>query len=700
MTTIFFQKKTLTTDLYSVVNSYMSEKDVQIIKKAYKLSENAHRGQYRKSGEKYINHPLAVSIILADLRLDYCCIVAAILHDCIEDTYITKDDISKEFGAQIAHIVEGVTNLTNLKFNSKHHKQSKNLQKLFFAMSKDMRVIIIKLADRLHNMRTISSMNKEKQMEKAVETEEIYAPIADRLGLNSIKTELEDICFQILHPRKYTVLKNKIKKQYGNQNKTISLIQTQIKEILTAYNIKADIKGRQKSLYSIYNKMKSKSLKFSEIIDLHAFRVIVKDDKECYQSLGALHSLYKPLPAKFKDYIAIPKTNGYQSIHTVLIGPRKIFIEVQIKSKAMHFASEYGIAAHWHYKSKEKDFEKLAQNWLGPLLDLQKNTDSSIDFLARAKENLFSNEVLVFTPSGEIIQLPAKSTVLDFAYAVHTNVGKKTKKANINGNEVSLSTKLKTGQTIEIITNRFVKPNNSWLNMVVTSKAQVAIKAQLKEKSKTELMKMGKNLILDALKLQKIDIDTISKKKWQNCLDSLSCADIKELYIKVGLYEILASVVVNILFNRNEDKTNNIVKIRKTKGMPINFAHCCYPIPGDKVIGITTNKGIVMHRKKCSNLIALKNKRTQWLDILLNPEESEFFQVPIKIVAKNQSGVLANVANVLAKMEINIEYINQKNTNSVNKLIDLIADVSNVSQLNKIIQNISELKNVISVNRD
>ena len=696
----FFTNKISITDLYSVLDVYMPKENIKIIEKAYKLSVKAHTGQYRKSGEPYINHPLSVALILADLHLDYYCIVAAILHDCIEDTYMTKNDIAKEFGEQIAHIVEGVTNLTNLKFNSQYQKQSQNLQKLFFAMSKDMRVIIIKLADRLHNMHTISSMSKQKQIEKAKETEEIYAPIADRLGLNNIKVELENISFQVLHPRKNLIIKNKIKKQYGGYKKNITFIKSEIKNILETYNIKADIDGRQKSIYSIYNKMKNKSLKFSEILDLHAFRIVVESDKDCYQALGAVHSLYKPLLHKFKDYIAIPKINGYQAIHTVLIGPRKIFIEVQMQSKAMNFASKYGIAAHWHYKQIKEDSEKLAQNWLGSLLELQKNNDSSIDFLIKAKEDLFPNEVLVFTPSGEIIQLPAKSTVLDFAYVVHTNVGNKTQKAKINGNLVLLSTKLKTGQTVEIITNRFVSPKHFWLNIAITPKAQMAIKAQLKENSKIALVKMGKSLILDALKLQKIDIKSISKEKWQTILKSLSCSSVRELYMKVGLYEIFVSVVVSMLANTGEDKKNNLIKIEKTKGMPINFAHCCYPVPGDNVVGITTGKGIVMHRKKCLNLAAIKNKRSQWLDILWNPQENEFFQVPIKITAKNQSGVLATAVNILAKMQINIESINQTNKDNAHKYIDLIADVANKEQLNQMIVNISELDNIISVVRN
>jgi len=367
----FFNKKSQITDLWVVLEAYLSNEEVSLIKKAYKLAEKAHSGQLRHSGESYIYHPLAVALILAELKLDYYCIVAAILHDCIEDTSITKDDVEKEFGSQVAHIVEGVSKLTHLEFNSSSQKQAKNFQKLVFAMSKDMRVMVIKLADRLHNMRTIDSMSDEKQIQKAKETSEIHAPIARRLGLHSIRVELDDLCFKTLHPRKHLILKRKIRKQYGNQKKAISRIQTEIEKRLKFEGINASIEGRQKQPSSVYNKMKLKSRKFTEILDMHAFRIIVDNTNACYQAMGHIHSLYKPLPLKFKDYIAAPKSNGYQSIHTVLIGPRKMFMEIQIRSQEMHFISEYGIAAHWHYKNTDKPTEKLAQSWLGSLLDIQ-----------------------------------------------------------------------------------------------------------------------------------------------------------------------------------------------------------------------------------------------------------------------------------------------------------------------------------------
>ena len=700
MASSFFNKKSKITDLCVILETYLSNEEVSLIQKAYKLAEKAHSGQLRRSGESYIYHPLAVALILAELKLDYYCIVAAILHDCIEDTSITKDDVEKEFGSQVAHIVEGVSKLTHLEFNSSSQKQAKNFQKLVFAMSKDMRVMIIKLADRLHNMRTIDSMSDEKKIQKAKETSEIHAPIARRLGLHSIRVELDDLCFKTLHPRKHLILKRKISKQYGNQKKAISRIQTEIEKRLKFEGINASIEGRQKQPSSVYNKMKLKSRKFSEILDMHAFRIIVDNTNACYQAMGHIHSLYKPLPLKFKDYIAAPKSNGYQSIHTVLIGPRKMFMEVQIRSQEMDFISEYGIAAHWHYKNTDKPTEKLARNWLGSLLDIQQSSDSSIDFLESTKADLFSDEVFVFTPEGKIIPLPLRATVLDFSYAVHTSVGKRSQKATINGMEAELSTQLKSGQTVEIITSRLVKPKPSWLDIVVTSKAKSAIKAHLKENSKTELARLGKHLISDALNYQKIKINDVPKDKWEQCLIDLHCANYQELYIKVGLSEIFVAAVVNNLLKDINNETINTITINKTKGMAINFAHCCYPIPGDQVTGVlTTTKGLVMHRSNCLNLEHIKEKNAQWMEIDWKSDEKELFEVGISCLVENRSGRLAAIANTLANLGVNIENIEQQEKPDSTRLFHITVVITNIIQLNNVLDQLNKLPHLISAER-
>jgi len=700
MATTFFQKKTQINDLCKVLDSYLPKEEVEIARKAFIVAEKAHSGQFRKSGEEYINHPLSVALILAELKLDHLCIVAAILHDCIEDTSVTKDDVLNEFGDQVAHIVEGVSKLTNLEFTSSSQKQAENFQKLILAMSKDMRVMIIKLADRLHNMRTLDSMSDEKQIQKAKETSELHAPIARRLGLHSIGVELDDLCFRTLHPRKHLIIERKINKQYGNQRKTISLIKSEIETRLKFEGINATIEGRQKEPSSIYKKMKEKSRKFSEVLDMHAFRIVVENTNACYQALGHIHSLYKPIPLKFKDYISSPKPNGYQSLHTVLIGPRKMFIEVQIRSQEMDFISEYGIAAHWHYKNTDKPNDKLARNWMGSLLDIHQNTDTSIDFLESTKSDLFSDEVFVFTPAGKIIQLPLRATVLDFAYAVHTNIGKKSQKATINGNEAELSTELKSGQTIEIITGRFVKPQPSWLDFVITSKAKTAIKAHLKENSKTELAKLGKLLISDALKYQKIKINDVPEDKWTKCLKDLNCSDFKDLYIKVGLSEIFVSVVTNKLLQDINNKTINTISITKTKGMAISFAHCCYPIPGDGVIGVlTTQKGLVLHRSNCSNIEHIKEKNAQWMEVDWKSEENELFEVGISCLVENRSGRFAAIANTLANLGVNIENIETQQKPGSSRLFHIIIVISNIVELNNILDQLNKLPYLISAER-
>ena len=700
MATNFFQIQSQATILYSTLGDYLSQDEVELVKKAYKIADKAHSGQYRKSGEAYISHPMSVALILAELKLDYLCIVAAILHDCIEDTSVTNEDVKNEFGEQVAHIVEGVSKLTSLEFTSSSQKQARNFQKLILAMSKDMRVMIIKLADRLHNMRTIGSMSEEKRIQKAKETSELHAPIARRLGLHSIGVELDDLCFQTLHPRKHLIIKRKINKQYGNQKKTINLIKSEIENRLKFEQINATVEGRQKQPSSIYNKMKIKSRKFSEVLDMHAFRVVVENTNACYQALGHIHSLYKPIPLKFKDYISAPKPNGYQSLHTVLIGPRKMFIEVQIRSQEMDFISEYGIAAHWHYKNTDEPSKKLARNWMGSLLDIQQNTDTSVDFLENTKSDLFSDEVFVFTPGGKIIQLPLRATVLDFAYAVHTNIGKKAQKATVNGNEVELSTRLKSGQTVEIITGRFVKPKPSWLDIVVTSKAKTAIKAHLKDNSKVELARLGKLLIADALKFQNIKINDVPLDKWNKCFKELNCIDFEDLYIRVGLSEIFVAVVVNKLLQDINNETINTLSISQTKGMAINFAHCCYPIPGDSVTGVlTSQKGLVFHRSNCSNLEHIKEKNAQWMEVDWKSDGNEQFEVAISCLVENRSGRLAAIANTLANLSVNIENIEQQQRPGSDRLFYITLMVTNIIELNNVLDKLNKLPHLISAGR-
>lgn len=692
------EKRVLISDLCEVLNSYMSKPQIENVYHAYIVAATAHDGQYRYSGEAYVFHPVNVAMILAKLQLDYYCIAAALLHDCIEDTSLTQQDIVQDFGKEVAHIVQGVSKLTGLKFHSTTDKQAHNFRKLFLAMSTDMRVMMIKLADRLHNMRTLKSVKRKKQLRIAKETTEIHSPIARRLGLNSIRTELDDLCFEIIHPFIHKTLIHQIKKQCGNRKKTINHIQAEIENRLKQEGLaKAELSGRSKQAYSIYKKMKLKGLKFSEVLDMYAFRVIVQNVAQCYQALGIIHNLYKPLPGKFKDYIALPKSNGYQSLHTVLFGPNKIFIEVQIRSIDMNFIAEYGIAAHWHYKNTHTNDLELANNWLGSLLDIQKKSGTSIEFLEETKMDLFPSEIFVFTPKGEVIQLPYKSSVIDFAYEIHTNIGNSMIRAKIDKVYVALTTELVSGQTIEIITDKSAKPNPSWLQAATTVKAKSSIKTRLKEKSTLELIRLGKYLLNNALDYQ--SINAINKSSWKRCLDDFKCQSKNELYIKIGLSELLISVVLNKLQHKDQPLVQKII-IKETKGKSISFAHCCYPVPGDKVAGIlTASKGLVMHRFDCGNLIHAKQKKEQWLAIDWQVNKDQEFEALIKVKAENRRGILASIANEIAKIGVNIEHLEVEEKDYSMKALKLRISVSSLEQLDEVLYTIKSLKFVHSVNR-
>jgi len=698
-----FEKRTLISDLCEVLDTYMPKEQVEKVYQAYIMAATAHDGQYRHSGEAYVFHPISVAMILAELKLDYYCITAALLHDCIEDTLLTQEEIALDFGDEVAHIVEGVSKLTGLEFHSNVDKQAQNFRKLFLAMSTDMRVMVIKLADRLHNMRTLKSMRRDKQLRIAKETADIHAPIARRLGLNSIRVELDNLCFEVIHPYRYKVLTHQIKKQCGNRKKVINHIQDEIHNRLKQEGLtEVEISGRRKQPCSIYKKMKVKHLKFSQVLDMYAFRVVVNDASQCYQALGIVHNLYKPLPGKFKDYVALPKSNGYQSLHTVLFGPNKIFIEVQIRSEEMHFISEYGIAAHWHYKSDASKVSNLAgaNNWLGSLLDIQQNSGTSIEFLEETKTDLFPSEVFVFTPQGDIIQLPYKSTVLDFAYAVHTNIGNHMVRAKVDQIASSISNELKSGQTIEIITNKKAKPKPSWLQIGITAKAKSSIKLQLKSESTSELIQLGEYLLNNALDYQNIDTKNITEQTWEACLKDLKCDSTSDLYMKIGLSEVLISVVLNKLQGENKNSLVKNIIIKGTQGKSISFAHCCYPIPGDKVAGVlTSTKGLVMHRIECGNLIHAKQKNEQWLDIDWQADENEIFETLIKVQVENRRGMLASIANSIAKLGVNIEHLDIEEQDHSMKALNLVIGVQNFEKLDEILYEIKSLEFVRGVER-
>jgi len=694
------ENRILISDLCEVLKTYMPKAEIESVYKAYMVAATAHDGQYRRSGEAYVFHPINVAMILAELKLDCSCIVAALLHDCIEDTTLTQENIVTDFGVEVAHIVQGVSKLTDLEFHSNIDQQAQNFRKLFLAMSTDMRVMMIKLADRLHNMRTLQSMSREKQYRIAKETAEIHAPIARRLGLNNIRVELEDLCFRFMYPYRYQVMRHQFNKRHGNLKEIIGNIQEEIEHRLIQEGLtNFTTSGRKKTTYSIYKKMKIQGLKFSQILDIFAFRVVVDEVPKCYQALGIIHNLYKPLPGKFKDYIALPKVNGYQSLHTVLFGPSKVFIEVQIRTNEMDFVSKYGIAAHWHYKNKSSNSEGLANNWLGSLLDIQEKSGTSIEFLEETKNDLFPSEVFVFTPKGKIIQLPYKSTVLDFAYAIHTKVGSHTIRAKVDEINASISKQLKSGQTIEIITDKNAKPQPDWLKIVVTAKAKAAIKTNLKESSASELIQLGDYLLSNALEYQG-DGEPISEETWETCLADLKCDSKAELYIKIALSEILISFVINKLHAKECGITDNHISIKNIKGNPISFAHCCYPIPGDRVGGIlTSSKGLVLHQFDCGNFIHAKHKGEQWLEVDWQVDKDEEFEVAICVKIENRRGMLASIANAIAKVNVNIENIKVEERDNTMKGINLILSVPNIAKLDEAMYSIKSLEFVHSVMR-
>lgn len=695
---MLIKRRILISDLLSEIKSYLSEEQVSKVYKAYLFAAEAHDGQIRRSGEAYIFHPLEVAMILAKLKLDHYCIIAAILHDCIEDTIISKQEVDKEFGSQIGLIVEGVSKLKNLRFNSQVEKQAENFRKLFLAMNKDIRVILIKLADRLHNIRTLSFMPREKQVKIAKETLGIHAPVARRLGLNSVREELEELSFAILHPKRYKVFKNTLKKNAGNHSKLIKQTKNNIEKRIKEENFEAIVVGRMKKTYSLFQKMKQQKLKFNEILDICGFRIIVKNVADCYLVLGTLHNLYKPMPGKFKDYIALPKSNGYQSLHTILLGPQHMKIEVQIRTHKMDNVAEHGIAAHAQYKHSSKN-ENIASQWLNSLLELQKNTDTSVEFLKEVKVDLFPDEVLVFTPKGKIIQLPFKATALDFAYAVHTEIGNHCFKIRVDQKSVSFDFKLRNGQTIEVITKEYVEPHPNWLQLATTSKARTAIKAELKNKSQDELISLGKRMLEIALRSEKIELEKINRFKWRNYLNQLNYNNKEEVFKKIALGELLLPIIVKVFLNKIIFGKQKGITIKGKKEMVTNFAHCCYPIPGDKVVGvISKNKGLVVHRSSCNNILSIKSRKSL-IDLGWGDNIKNKYHAFISIEVKNHRSILAEVASKISQMDIAIENLTVREKDRTIKYIDIVIMVTGRKELHEVFRELESLEFFKSVQR-
>lgn len=651
-------------DLCFATSNYLDAKHVDNIRRAYHFADQAHEGQTRRSGERYITHPLAVAHVLAMMHMDYECIMAGLLHDVIEDTSLSRDDLTTEFGEEVAELVEGVTKLAKAAFETTKHAQAENLRKMLLAMSRDIRVIIVKLADRLHNMRTLGHLRPEKRRRIAHETLDIYAPIAQRLGMNLMRCELEDLGFHVLYPIRYRVLQGAVRKARGNRKEIVSQITASILNRMEQEGLTADIQGREKNLYSLYKKMVNKQLSFSEVMDVYAFRIIVDDVDACYRMLGVMHNLYKPVQGKFKDYIAIPKANGYQSLHTVLFGPYGVPIEVQIRSRDMDHMAEAGVAAHWLYKTGESSggdslAHRKARQWLQGILEMQKGSGDSMEFLENLRIDLFPDEIYVSTPKGEILTLPRGGTAVDFAYAVHTDVGNNCVAARVGRHLVPLSTQLETGESVEIITSPNSHPNPAWLNFVVTAKARTSIRHYLRHLQTEEAILLGRRLLNKHLIAFSTHLDNIPVERFNELVNEFELKQFDDLLEDIGLGNHSALLIAQKLVNESTpDAEPQALMIAGTEGMVVSFARCCHPIPGDPIHGyVSTGRGIIIHQRGCKNTSHLRVQNDKWLDVTWAPDVERDFPVDIMVHVKNQRGVLATVAAVVSEADSNIDNV-------------------------------------------
>lgn len=657
--------KTLRASLWD----YLSAESLQKVDEAYDLASQAHEGQYRLSGEDYICHPISVAIILSEMKMDADCIMAALLHDVLEDTETTFEELETGFNGDVARLVDAVSKLTMIEFKTREQAQAENMRKMFLAMAKDLRVIIIKLADRLHNMRTISVMRAESRRRIARETLDLYAPIAHRLGMHGFRLELEDLSFQAMFPNRRDVLSKSIKAARGNRKEIIEKIEQSLINRFKDNKFPAIIKGREKNLYSIYRKMKRQAISFSEVYDVYAFRVIVSSIEECYQTLGVLHGLYKPIPGRFKDYIALSKSNGYQSLHTVLVGPFGVPIELQIRTVEMDRQAESGIAAHWLYKTDgiTDAGQAQAHEWLRNILEMQQSTDESYQFIDDLKVDLFPQEIYVFTPSGEIVKLPRGATAVDFAFNVHTDIGMACAGAKINRRMEPLHTVLRNGQTVEIMTSDFAACNPYWLNFVVTTKARNAIRNHLKEFKERDAIALGGQLLSAEFKELGIRLDDIPKEKLEVFLAEQQLSSLDALLLDIGfgnrmplliaqqLASLIGSEEFSLAINEGVESKAKL-NIHGAEGMLINLASCCNPIPGDKIVGLfNPGRGVVVHRIHCKNTGELKRDHKNWLNVQWGEGIEGEFSCVIRLELVDERGLLAKISSILSASGCNIE---------------------------------------------
>lgn len=719
-------------ELLDKVKKYNPKCDIDTIKKAYAFADEAHKGQVRESGEPYMTHPDAVAGILVELGLDTSTIAAGLLHDVIEDTKYSYEDIKENFNEEIAYLVDGVTKLGRIEYKTKEEQQADNIRKMLLAMARDIRVILIKLADRLHNMRTLKYLPPEKQKSKAKETIEIYAPIAHRLGISKIKWELEDLSLRYLQPEEYYDLVEKVAQKRTEREKTIEQVITTLKQKVSSAGIDADIDGRPKHFYSIYKKMYYKNKTFEQIFDLLAIRIIVNTIKDCYAALGIVHTLWKPIPGRFKDYIAMPKPNMYQSLHSTVIGPGGQPFEIQIRTWEMHRTAEYGIAAHWKYKegtNNEDDFDKKLK-WLREILEWQDDTRDAKEFMDGLKIDLFADEVFVFTPKGTVIDLPIDSTPIDFAYRIHTDIGNKCIGAKVNGKMVPLDYKLKTGEIVEILTTTSDRgPSRDWLKIVKSSQAKSKIMQWFKKQKKEENIVKGKEMLEKEIKRQGLSYSELMKQEWvEIVLKKFNFQHVEDLYSAIGYGGISSIQTVTKLkeeYNKTQKAESNDwrvleknagdsrveqkkkkessegVNVKGINNILVHFAKCCNPVPGDDIIGyVTKGRGVSVHRRDCQNIIEqLRSNDERMIEVSWSNEHGASYQAEVQIRARDRYGLLSEITNILTMSKITVTAINARTTKDGSAYINLILEINDTEQLEKTMKDFKKIQGIIDVYR-
>ena len=694
-------------NLDQIIQSYLPNDQIELIKRAFVIAQKAHEGQYRSSGEPYITHPVAVASIIAEMHLDHEAIMAALLHDVIEDTPYTEEQLKDEFGASVAEIVQGVSKLDKLKFRTRQEAQVENFRKMILAMTRDIRVVLIKLADRTHNMRTLGALRPDKRRRIAKETLEIYCPLAHRLGIEHIKNELEDLSFQAMHPQRYTVLKKLVDVARGNRQELIQHISEEIRTKLTALNIPARVWGREKHLYKIYQKMRTNEQQFHSIMDIYAFRVIVDDIDTCYRVLGQMHSLYKPRPGKVKDYIAVPRANGYQALQTSMIGPHGVPVEVHIQTEDMEQVAEMGVTAHWVYRENGKNdtttAQVRAQQWLQSLVEIQQNVGNSFEFIENVKAEFFPKEIYVFTPKGRIIELPMGATPIDFAYAVHSDIGHHCVGAIVDRKDYPLSQSLESGQTVEIKTDESASPSAHWLNFVVTARARTRIRHYLKLLRAEDAIELGKSQLEDALAPYKIE--TLDTGTVQQLLDSLKLNSLESLYQEIGLGNRMSTIIAHrllgesIKLDTDGDPNNNGSIALNTTQVQTSFAQCCHPIPGDVIVAYATpTKGVVVHHEACANL---RNHKSGLIAVHWEEGQSAVdFEVELRIQMLNEQQSLPSLMTAIMTAESNIQSIWTEDLEDNLLQVVLLISVRDTKHLENVLRKLRAITTVVSVKRN